>query len=256
MPTDKKENVGGKTLTLNGKKYEIHPSAEMVPAMTEQEYLDLKADIAEHGVREPIVVYRNYIIDGIHRARAVTELGLKKRVQTRLFQGKPAEINSTIASLNAHRRHLPDKARAVLIAWGKLPELREQAKARKVKGKADAEAKPDAPKGEATAALAEMADVGQDTARKAADIVTHLEEKEIKKIIHAPREHFKEGARKARTSRLKAQGKKPPKERKPTVVDKIAPEYIKKRWFRFVDHWKESVSQQRKVREWVKDYLS
>jgi len=255
MPKEKKKNGNGngKTLTLNGKKYAIHPSAEFVPAMSDQEYEDMKADIALHNVREPIVVWRNYILDGIHRARAVNELGLKQRVPTRPFHGKESEINSTIASLNAHRRHLGDKARAILIAWGIAPELKEQAKARQLKGKPAEDGEEE--QGEVTKIVAEKAEVGQATARKSVDIVTELSPKEIKKVIHDPKKHYQEAAREARKRRLQAQGKKPPKETKPKVVDKLTPEYIKKRWYAFIKHW-ESYSHQRKVREWVLEFLS
>jgi ParB-like chromosome segregation protein Spo0J len=50
--------------------YEIHPLADVMPAMSESEYQDLLADIKANGLLEPITLYENKILDGRHRLRA------------------------------------------------------------------------------------------------------------------------------------------------------------------------------------------
>lgn len=62
---------------------QYHPACEMYPRLSDKDYLNLKEDIATHGLREPIVVWRDerdeqnpvhWILDGRHRFEAICEL--------------------------------------------------------------------------------------------------------------------------------------------------------------------------------------
>ncbi|HSJ73819.1 MAG TPA: tyrosine-type recombinase/integrase [Miltoncostaeaceae bacterium] len=47
----------------------------MLPALTDDEYAALKADIREHGILYPLIVDEDgRILDGVHRARIAAEL--------------------------------------------------------------------------------------------------------------------------------------------------------------------------------------
>ncbi len=50
-----------------------HEAAGLIPAMSDDEFQSLKADIQAHGQRERIVVHENKILDGRHRHRACME---------------------------------------------------------------------------------------------------------------------------------------------------------------------------------------
>jgi len=56
--------------------YEIHPAATLMPALSDGEYHALCDDIEKHGVRRPIAIWRGLLLDGRHRVRACTELGI------------------------------------------------------------------------------------------------------------------------------------------------------------------------------------
>lgn len=70
--------------------------------MSDAEYQALKADIAEHGVREPIWTWRGTVLDGRHRERACDELGIP--VPARVYEGDEASLVPFVVSLNLKRR--------------------------------------------------------------------------------------------------------------------------------------------------------
>lgn len=91
----------------------FHPVADIFPMMSAAEFNGLKADIAEHGQREPIVIHDNMILDGRNRYMACAELGLKPI--TREWDGDGSPV-AYVISLNLHRRHLNESQRAMVAA--------------------------------------------------------------------------------------------------------------------------------------------
>ncbi len=49
------------------KEMQFHPVSELFPVMPQAEFEALVTDIAQHGLREPIHVMGEAIIDGRHR---------------------------------------------------------------------------------------------------------------------------------------------------------------------------------------------
>jgi N6-adenosine-specific RNA methylase IME4/ParB-like chromosome segregation protein Spo0J len=92
----------------------IHPVAEIFPTMSDAEFQSLKADIAEHGIREPIWTWHEYVIDGRHRLRASGELMVK--CPMRAYHGDEASLVGFVVSLNLKRRHLDESQRAMVAA--------------------------------------------------------------------------------------------------------------------------------------------
>lgn len=106
---------------------------QFMPALSEDEYARLKADIAEHGVEVPAVLDEHgTVIDGHHRMRICCELGIDcpSVVHAGLTE---AQKRLMAARLNLNRRHLTDAQRAML---GRMlePDLAEQARERKAQG--------------------------------------------------------------------------------------------------------------------------
>src|SRR5678815_3528857 len=81
-----------------------HPASRLFPMLAEDEFEALKSDISEHGLREPIVVVDDELVDGRNRLRACRELGIEPK--TRNLTAKEAgDVHALVMSLNFHRRH-------------------------------------------------------------------------------------------------------------------------------------------------------
>lgn len=91
---------------------EFHPFANLFPMMQGEAFDALKADIAEHGVREPIVSFGGKILDGRNRYQCARELGLD--FLTVEFAGD--DPLAFVISHNLHRRHLTESQRASIAA--------------------------------------------------------------------------------------------------------------------------------------------
>lgn len=89
-----------------------HPYAELFPWIEGAAFDDLKADIAENGVREPIVFLDGQLLDGRNRYMAARDLGIEyPRVE---YEGD--DPLGYVISLNLKRRHLTESQRAMVAA--------------------------------------------------------------------------------------------------------------------------------------------
>ena len=85
-----------------------HPLSAVFPPMTETEMDELRADIAAHGLRTPIVLYQEQVLDGWHLACRETDA--TARYET--FDGDEAAARSFGIAANLTRRHLDSSQRA------------------------------------------------------------------------------------------------------------------------------------------------
>lgn len=90
----------------------IHELANLIPVMSQEQYKQLKDDIGENGLLEPITIYDGKILDGRHRYRAVEELGITPKFTE--FTGDYTQAKAYVLSLNVHRRHLSYDQRCAL----------------------------------------------------------------------------------------------------------------------------------------------
>lgn len=93
-------------------KLKAHTLASLFPAMEGDEYAALVANIREHGLREPIVLFGNQVLDGWHRYSACVELGLRPQFET--YAG--SDPAGYVVSLNLMRRHMTTSQRAMVAA--------------------------------------------------------------------------------------------------------------------------------------------
>lgn len=92
--------------------YEVHSLAHLLPEMRPAEYVELREDIAANGLREAITLYEAKVLDGRHRYRACTELGVRPDFTT--YQGDaPAAF---VISLNIKRRQLSQSQKAMIAS--------------------------------------------------------------------------------------------------------------------------------------------
>ncbi|KKK99007.1 hypothetical protein LCGC14_2637040, partial [marine sediment metagenome] len=103
-----------------------HRFADIFPMIEGQELENLKEDIKEHGLLNPIVTYEDKILDGRNRFRACKEIGVEPKLEE--YKGtKPLEF---VISLNLKRRHLT-QSQAGVIALDVLPMMEEEAEKRR-----------------------------------------------------------------------------------------------------------------------------
>lgn len=96
---------------------QIHPLAEYLPSMSEDEFNQLVTDIEANGIHNPIVLYKGMILDGRHRYEAwkeaihqVPSLYLPRR------EFKGTDPAAFVISQNLQRRMLNESQRAMIMA--------------------------------------------------------------------------------------------------------------------------------------------
>jgi hypothetical protein len=103
---------------------ENHPAAELFPMMTTDELLLLTDDIAENGLREPIVTLDGKVLDGRNRLQACGNA----KVEPRFVVYDGAEPFNYVVSVNLHRRHLTQSQIAAIAADAREPLMAEARK--------------------------------------------------------------------------------------------------------------------------------
>jgi len=87
-----------------------HEFADIFPMMDNESFNNLKKDIKEHGLQDPITVYEGKILDGRNRYNACKQLKIKPKTEE--YKGKdPLQF---VMSTNLHRRNLNKSQRAVV----------------------------------------------------------------------------------------------------------------------------------------------
>jgi ParB-like chromosome segregation protein Spo0J len=95
-------------------RYAHHPLAEMFPLLNDAEFDDLVEDIRKHGLRDPISLFEQMIIDGRNRERACIKAGVEPRYRPIEFDNHDAAA-AYVISKNIRRRHLTPKQKRALI---------------------------------------------------------------------------------------------------------------------------------------------
>ena len=91
----------------------FHPVSEIFPSMPPAEFDALVADITANGLREPIHVMGNSVVDGRHRYRACLQAGVEPQF---VVVPDGTDLNALVISLNLRRRHLDESQRAMVAA--------------------------------------------------------------------------------------------------------------------------------------------
>ena len=153
--------------------------SNLIPEMTEKEYLDLKTSIDEEGIRHAIDINAdNTILDGRHRVRACKSLGIKSIMYNR-HDLSESEAIKFVRDTAVERRNLSDAQRRAVVFNSQelVSEIRERAKESKVsnlkqnspKGSIDPHGKP-TPKTNTSKELAKLSKSSEAQVRRHAKL--------------------------------------------------------------------------------------
>jgi len=95
----------------------LHDLAKEHPKQTEAEYQRLVESINEMGQIEPVLVYRDKIVDGRHRLWAVTELALPTIKIREIPHKTPLETVREMVFSSEVRRHQTPTQKAIKAWW-------------------------------------------------------------------------------------------------------------------------------------------
>ncbi len=93
----------------------LHAGSKLLPSMRPDEYKQLRESIRLYGMREPLEVIGDEVLDGAHRLRAAKEIGLTE-VPVREVDLGGMWPERWMVEINVQRRHLTDDQRATIVA--------------------------------------------------------------------------------------------------------------------------------------------
>lgn len=120
--------------------YAHHPFADLFPMIDGEPFEALVASIKNGGLREPITIHEDQILDGRNRYRACVRAGVKPHFESLSENESPLQF---VVDRNLHRRHLNESQRAIIAAkvstmrQGQRTDLEHSANLQKV-GRASA----------------------------------------------------------------------------------------------------------------------
>jgi ParB-like chromosome segregation protein Spo0J len=170
----------------------LNPEYEkLLPKMSDEEFAELKASIQSEGQHYPIVANEDLeVLDGHHRFKACTELGIEPDFEVRKFEDKLIEKKFVIEA-NLRRRHLTKfqlvELGVPLLEIEKALAKKRQSEAGKLGrnmqlGLAPDDAKPVFKKSKATAEVAKKVGVSTRTFERGKKILEKASEEEKQKL--------------------------------------------------------------------------
>lgn len=151
---------------------------DIMPPLTEEEFRQLEQNILADGIRDPLVVWGDVLVDGHNRYAIAQKHGLKFVVRNHDFANDEAVVTWIIQNQQG-RRNLND-AQKIKYALKAEPMLAEMARERMEAGKADP--KPNLAQGQTRDAVAKMAGVGHSNVEKVKHVMKHGSEDVNKKM--------------------------------------------------------------------------
>ena len=86
---------------------------ELIPPLTDEEYKQLEANCLDEGIREPILTWNNYIIDGHNRYNIAQQWNLEFKTESKNFSSED-QVKEWMILNQFGRRNLSNYQRSVL----------------------------------------------------------------------------------------------------------------------------------------------
>lgn len=86
---------------------------ELIPSLSADEYFQLEDNILKEGIREPIITWNDYIIDGHNRFDIATRFNLEYKTKSKSFKDKE-EVKEWMILNQLGRRNLSNYDRSIL----------------------------------------------------------------------------------------------------------------------------------------------
>ena len=103
----------------------VHPLALTIPQMTGAELELLRKDVQAFGIREPLMLFEDLVLDGRHRLYMASEYDLPVHLEE--FKGDEAAARQYVFSANIIRRHLTVAQRTLAVKELFMPEAERRA---------------------------------------------------------------------------------------------------------------------------------
>src|SRR5688572_25362433 len=97
-------------LEISMDEIEFHPIANVFPMMPDDELEELAFDIQQHGLREPVVLYQDKILDGRNRYKAC----VMANAVCNFVPYSGDDPLAFVVSCNLRRRHLNEAQRGLV----------------------------------------------------------------------------------------------------------------------------------------------
>jgi len=86
----------------------------LIPALSAEEYAQLEANVLNEGIREPIITWNGYIIDGHNRYDIATRFDLEYKTTSKHFESE-IDVKIWMATNQLGRRNLSDYVKGELM---------------------------------------------------------------------------------------------------------------------------------------------
>lgn len=93
-------------------KLQVHPFAALLPFASDEEYRHIRDDIRANGLKVPLLIFNEKLLDGRTREEACNELGISPSFE--YIRGTARDALKQVQSLNVFRRHLSQSQKAAV----------------------------------------------------------------------------------------------------------------------------------------------
>ena len=208
--------------------FKIHPFADHLPLLSDQEMKDLAADIKQNGQRLPVIRCNGLIIDGRNRLKACEIAGVEPNIRDREDVLKTdADVARFIISINLSRRHVLPAERAAMAVelLDAIKKEDERAAAEKVKAKESKGDKKEGPAAKPRTKSEQVAEAAKLTGSSKSAI---YEASKIKQEDPKKFEEIKKGEKSLTQAKKEIEAGSPPKPPNPEKNRKKAEGIVKK----------------------------